>query len=173
MKRLVIINGKGGTGKDTFVVLCRELIEYPSYNFSIVDSVKDIAVQMGWMEYDKSDEARLFLSNLKDSWETFNQGPINKIKARLTGDCNEKCIYFLHMRSPNEIATIKSFAENINYDVITLLVTAKENSKYDGKIKNHADDNVDKMIYDYYIKNDATIMDLKEKAESFIRILEN
>lgn len=52
MLKTVIINGTGGSGKDTFVELCKEYVEkmdnYYIYNRSSVDKIKEAAVIVGW-----------------------------------------------------------------------------------------------------------------------------
>ncbi len=45
-KQIIIINGTGGSGKDTFVEFCSK---YGSImNFSSIDKVKEIATLIGW-----------------------------------------------------------------------------------------------------------------------------
>ena len=47
MKEIVVINGSGGVGKDTFVQFCGEYT--PIMNISSVDKVKEAAkVLAGW-----------------------------------------------------------------------------------------------------------------------------
>ena len=46
MKNIVIINGYGGSGKDTFVEFVSKYNKV--YNFSSVDKVKEIAKLIGW-----------------------------------------------------------------------------------------------------------------------------
>lgn len=41
MKKLIIMNGCGGSGKDTFVKLCRENSSLKINKFSIIDFVKE------------------------------------------------------------------------------------------------------------------------------------
>ena len=46
-KRIVIINGSGGVGKDTFVELCGKFVEVK--NISSVDKVKEAArILVNW-----------------------------------------------------------------------------------------------------------------------------
>lgn len=49
MKKIIIINGTGGSGKDTFVNYCAQFIK--TVNISSVDKVKEAAnilVRMEW-----------------------------------------------------------------------------------------------------------------------------
>ena len=61
-KKIFIINGSGGVGKDTFVELVSEFASI--MNFSSVDKVKDIAKEIGW-NGTKTEKDRKFLSDLK------------------------------------------------------------------------------------------------------------
>ena len=45
-KKIIIINGTGGSGKDTFVEFCSKYANV--FNFSSIDKVKEIAKIIGW-----------------------------------------------------------------------------------------------------------------------------
>jgi len=72
---VVIINGVGESGKDTFVNLCAE--HATVFNLSTVDKVKDVATLFGW-QGDKTPEDRKLLSDLKDAWTKYNNGPFHE-----------------------------------------------------------------------------------------------
>ena len=74
-KIALVINGKGGVGKDTLCELARK--HYKVYNISSVDPIKAIARECGW-DGRKDDKSRRFLSDLK-------------------------ALMFLHIREPKEI----------------------------------------------------------------------
>ena len=61
-KNIIVINGTGGSGKDTFVEYVSKYAKV--YNFSSVDKVKEIAKLIGWTGT-KTDKDRKFLSDLK------------------------------------------------------------------------------------------------------------
>ena len=64
--RVVIVNGTGGSGKDTFVKLCCETkygVATKPKHISTVDKVKEVALTMGWTG-EKTEKDRIFLSNL-------------------------------------------------------------------------------------------------------------
>ena len=53
MIEIIIINGTGGVGKDTFVELCKEYaLKLPYmvniYNYSTITPIKQIAYGIGW-----------------------------------------------------------------------------------------------------------------------------
>ena len=51
MKEVVVINGTGGSGKNTFVSYVSRLVKV--YNFDSVGKVKEIARMTGWMAWVK------------------------------------------------------------------------------------------------------------------------
>ena len=47
--QIVIINGKAGTGKDTFVLMCKDILGATKVlNASTIDFVKEVAEYCGW-----------------------------------------------------------------------------------------------------------------------------
>lgn len=62
MKQILIINGSGGVGKDTFVDLLGEFV--PVKHDSIVNPTKSLAKQVGW-DGKKDERDRKFLAELK------------------------------------------------------------------------------------------------------------
>ena len=172
MKKVIIVNGKGRSGKDTFVALCKCNITDICVEFSIVDEVKMMASQMGWQGL-KRDVDRLFLANLKDIWEDFNGGPSDYLHDIIL--CTAAEYIFVHMRTPIEIDQLKGKLQQNVYQafkVITILVDSNNDiieDNYNGSvIINHADDMVAEYSYDIYISNTGTLDELEEKAKHFI-----
>ena len=64
MKEIVVINGSGGVGKDTFVQFCNEYT--PIMNISSVDKVKEAAKVLAGWNGEKDEKSRKFLSDLKE-----------------------------------------------------------------------------------------------------------
>lgn len=56
-KKIFIINGSGGVGKDAFVKLVSEELDGKVINFSSIDIIKEIAKSCGW-EGGKSERER-------------------------------------------------------------------------------------------------------------------
>ena len=78
MTRAIVINGAGGTGKDSFVLAAvRYLAElgYTASNYSSVDQVKAAALYLGW-DGVKDEKGRQFLSDLKDLATRNYDGPM-------------------------------------------------------------------------------------------------
>lgn len=158
MKKIVVINGTGGSGKDTFVELTSTIRKV--YNVSSIDKVKEIAKTCGW-NGKKDEKDRKFLSDLKILLIKYNDLPFNDICEKIEKFNNsDDEIMFIHIREPEEIKRIVS-----KYNAITLLIKRKG---LDNIETNSSDFNVDNYDYDYYINNDGTIEDLKKEAISFI-----
>lgn len=65
MKKVIVINGAGGSGKDLFVTLVERNLPGQVFNFSSIDPIKEILKTQGWDGMDKSDEWRIKMVNLK------------------------------------------------------------------------------------------------------------
>lgn len=171
--KVVIINGKGGCGKDTFVTMCQDILGADFvYNISTVDYVKEVAKFCGW-DGTKTPENRKFLSDLKDVLTDWKDIPLRKVvtavsaytgAAKLSGT-NNKSVAFIHCREPREIA--KLMRELQNYEPVTMLIRreAAENVEQ----INHADNEVLNYSYDYTVDNNHSLSALRAQAEIFLR----
>jgi len=70
MKKILIINGSGGVGKDTFVELLSKYVP-TLVHISVVDPVKKIAKYIGW-NGSKDEPSRKFLAELKFTIDGYN-----------------------------------------------------------------------------------------------------
>ena len=159
--KVIIINGPGGSGKDSFVKFCKEL--YGNVlSVSTVDYIKTIAKNyLGW-NGQKDEKGRRLLSDLKDATSRYNNLPNKSIDNFVKEWANaEHTLIFIHAREPENI---QYFVDK--YNAITVFVSKEELTKK--HYGNHADDNVFDYIYDWYIDNDGTLEDLKEKAKIFL-----
>lgn len=188
---IVIINGSGGSGKDTFVDKCDKA--YPEYvyikNISTIDPVRKAAEQIIGKEEGKKDNGyRTLLSDIKKAWVKYNQiGPCMYARdiiytyknAYLTRDedgnefydyfresvgFDKPEIFFIHVREPEEIDLFKKFFDNIA--VYTVLVAGARSDPE--TFTNTSDQNVYHFDYDYIIYNNGTERDLEKHAERFI-----
>ena len=160
MKKIVIINGTGGCGKDTFVEYCKKYGRV--FNFSSIDKVKEIAKIIGWTGT-KSEKDRKFLADLNKLTTDFNDMAFNSIKEAVDKFHNSDDEFmFIHIREPEEIErAVETFKAQS-------LLIKRENQEI---IKsNYSDASVENYIYDYIIIN-TTLEELEESAKKFIEEL--
>lgn len=159
-KIIVIINGTGGSGKDTFVEFCSKYTNV--MNFSSIDKVKEVAKVIGWTG-SKTDKDRKFLSDLKKLTTEYNDMAFNSIKDAVTiFKDNEDNLLFIHIREPEEIERAKNA-----FDAKTLLI---KRIGLENISTNYSDASVDNYSYDYIIKN-TTLEELDENAKKFVKKL--
>lgn len=160
-KKVFIINGSGGVGKDTFVNMVGKYIKV--INYSSVKKIKEIAMQGGW-NGSKTEKDRKFLSDLKFLFSEYNDLPFEDMKSIygkfLSVNSKEKCL-FLHIREPEEIERAKQA-----FEARTILVS---NKNVEDIKSNAADANVLNYSYDIEVKNDGTLGDLEDTAKLFIK----
>lgn len=161
-KKVIIINGTGGAGKDTFVSFCAEVKKV--LNVSTVDKVKEAAkILVGW-NGEKDEISRKLLVDLKQLSIAYNDAPTKYIcemaeKFRNSDDN----LMFVHIREADEIEKAKKLL-----GAKTLLIS---NPRVQLITSNNSDGKVNEYKYDYYIENDGTLDDLKEKAKEFVKEL--
>lgn len=162
MKKIVVINGTGGCGKDTFVELCRKHINI--YNFSSIDKVKEVAKVIGWSG-SKSEKDRKFLADLKKLTTDYNDMAFKSIIDAVNIFKNSKDeIMFIHIREPEEI---KRVVDKFGAKSLLIKRAGQELIK-----SNASDANVENYDYDYIIEN-TTLEEYENKAINFIKELGN
>ena len=183
MYHVIIINGSGGKGKDTFAKLCLKLA-YDSNNSAIdentlislrimcnIDSVylvKNLATMAGW-DGTKTENNRKFLSDLKDLLSSWDDVPyketiknINTAIKIINDFNNGDGLIFVHSREPKEIQRyVNYFGSNTCH---TLLV---KNPNVPTVTSNHADKDVENYRYDFVVYNNKDLESLEDKAKLF------
>lgn len=161
-KNIIIINGTGGAGKDTFVSFCSEITGV--LNVSTVDKVKEAArILVGW-NGEKDEVSRKLLVDLKQLSIAYNDAPTKYIQKMAEEFKNsEDTLMFIHIREAEEIEKSKKLL-----NAKTLLIT---NPRVKLITSNDSDGKVNEYQYDYYVINDGTLEDLKNKASEFIEEL--
>ena len=161
-KIAIVINGKGGVGKDTLCELAAK--SFAVKNISSITPIKDIARLCGW-DGSKDDRSRKFLAELKQLCVDYNNYPTLWAKGEYDSFLlSDDEIMFVHIREPEEIA---KFVAATKGEAKTLLVRADERLKR-GAYGNAADDNVENYRYDYYFTNDKTV---EESEREFVALL--
>lgn len=170
MVKVIVINGAGTSGKDTFIDLftevCAEQGTYSVYRFSSVDKVKYFATCMGW-DGVKDDKGRRFLSDIKDAMTRYNDAPFEYMNSMVNElkSYGENCFVFFHVREPEEIHKM------VNRLNASTLFIERPSVKSDS-FTNHADKNVENYHYQYHVMNDGTLLDLKDQAIYLYHLLE-
>ena len=160
MKNIVIINGYGGSGKDTFVEFVSKYNKV--YNFSSVDKVKEIAKLIGW-NGKKDEKDRKFLSDLKKLTTEYNDMSFNSIKDAVNDFNNSDSeIMFIHIREPEEIKRA-----TLEFNAKTLFI---KRDSIDKITSNYSDASVENYNYDYVINN-TTLEDLDTQAKNFYELI--
>jgi hypothetical protein len=164
-KLVVIINGFGGSGKDTLCeVICKH---YKATIISSITPVKEIASKHGW-DGSKDIRSRRFLSELKRAFINYNDLPykylMSEYKKFLESD---KEIMFAHIRESDQIL---QFINGVGSNCITLLIQKNKKLGDQNRYGNYSDDNVTDYNYDFYYNNDKS---LDELEEDFLKFFNN
>lgn len=162
-KRIFIINGMGGCGKDSFVERIQEYMgEGRVRNFSSVDKVKQMAEFSGWGGA-KTDKDRKYLSDLKaltDEYCDMSFKDIHRVVNEFY-ESNREVALFIHIRESWNISrAVAEFGAN------TILV---RNNSVKDITTNKSDADVYNYEYDYIIDNNETLEDLTNKAIKFCK----
>lgn len=168
MKLAIVINGKGGSGKDS---ICDVVASHHSVvNVSSITPIKWVAENFfGWKK-GKTDKDRKFLSDLKKLSTDYNDLPnrycVNEFHKFLSNEDAE--VFFVHIREPENI---EKFIESVDGQCITLLVRGgKSKSEQYG---NHSDDDVENYNYDFVFENNGSYENLDEDFMKFFSQMAN
>jgi chloramphenicol 3-O-phosphotransferase len=160
--RVVVVNGRGGSGKTTFETMVKKIADARDLKVEIcstINYVKQVAKSLGW-DGAKAPKDRKFLSDLKDALTQWNDIPYKKVGETIK-EMEEKGmdVIFIDCREPEEIAR---FVED--YNALTVIVQRGEVVL----LGNHADDNVDNYQYDITIDNSRGLDELLQEATIFV-----
>lgn len=186
--KVVIINGKPQSGKDTFCKYaqgyCDDDESANTLIISSVDPLKEMLTQLGWDET-KTDKIRDMLMDMKQLWVQNQDGPtmflfnnILEFHKACTGEDN---IVFVHIREPEEIKKLVNALtgfESMGIGVISLLVIRKgeEDTPNQPAETRRSDDEalINSYEYDVTINNDEDLIKLQELAAEFVdKLLED
>lgn len=160
-KALIIINGKGGVGKDTLCAFAGRYFRVR--NVSSITPIKEIAVNYGW-KGEKTPKARKFLADLKEVFTQYNDLPTNYLMQQYEEfSAGEEELMFAHIREGKEIDKLK---ERVLGRCITLLI--KRTGDGPENWGNASDDEVENYRYDFVYEN---CLPLDKAEEDFVRFL--
>lgn len=163
MKRIVIINGHPGAGKDAFVKYCEEF--YGSVaNIHTSTPAKMALKVLGWNGILKTPSVRSMLAELmSQSAEEFD-GPF-KYTMESVKQCDDEDLIFIHSREPENISRYVKHLRKGN-NVVTLIVRRPSDEVVIHS--NDSDADVEFFDYDFQIDNSGSLEDLKDKAMTFV-----
>lgn len=161
----IVINGRGGVGKDTLCDIAGEV--YKTVNVSSVTPIKRIALENGW-NGEKTPEARRFLAELKRIFTEYNDLPnryvLSEYDKFLKDTENE--LFFVHIREGEQIDRfIRASRCFDGGHCVTLLITSERCPKSYG---NDSDDMVEQYDYDYTFANDSPLKQAKTDFLAFL-----
>ncbi len=161
-KITIVINGVGGSGKDTLCDMASEVFKVR--NRSSITPIKDIAKLCGW-QGEKTDKARKFLSDMKKVLTEYNEYPLSYLLQEqdefISG---EEEIMFVHIREPEEISKFVNHSKTKTY---TLLITPRDELK-DKVYGNKSDDDVANFDYDFIFANNKPLDIIKGEWIDFL-----
>jgi hypothetical protein len=165
---IIITNGFPRSGKDTFMDFCIDWLKienevFTTVKHSSIDTVKNIATILGWNGV-KGPVSRCMLSDLKDLYTKYFDGPLNEIKEI----SNSVDFVFTAMREPEEILKLETWCRNRYEPCVTVLVQSDRGEK---NHISHSDSKVLEFSYDKIIHNNDTLYELSEQARNFVQEL--
>lgn len=162
---VIVINGSGGSGKDTLVNIIAEHASFAVNNIDSVAKVKECALALGWNGV-KDERGRRLLSDIKqvaiDNGDIPLKYCVSEIETMRFHPL--QVISFVHIREPEEIFKLRTALGN-KYTIKTLLVT---NPNVDAIKSNESDAYVTHFKYDWHLVNDKTLEHLEHLGKLLI-----
>ena len=167
-KKIIIINGKGGCGKDTLCDIAAK--KYDVMNVSSITPIKEMANHIGW-EGGKTPEDRKFLADLKALVTEYNDGANEYVVQKaIAFSKTADDVMFVHIREPEMIEHFKETVKHrIPEDIEILTLLVKRDSQKYLVYGNKADDEVEDYDYDFIYYNSKPI---EEVEADFLPFLE-
>lgn len=154
MKQTVIINGKGGCGKDTFCAQIAASRPTGSVRvFSSIDCIRYVALAGGW-DGEKDEKGRLLLSKLKEAFTEYDDLPFKETKGAWEAFMEDEAaeILFIHIREMSEIEKTAEWIRAQGGRVCTLLIR-RMTPGWRPATGNPSDDGAERGEYDYVYEN--------------------
>lgn len=164
-KHVIIVNGRGGVGKDTICALAEQY--YKAHTISSITPILAVAKCGGWDGH-KTPEARLLLSRLKEIFTAYNDLSFSYcMQQYILFLESDQQILFVHIREPEEI---ERFRKAVGARCRTMLVRRRK-VEAEGTLGNRADDSVLDYHYNYYFDNDGALEHLPESVHAFFDVV--
>lgn len=162
-KVVIVINGKGGSGKDAVCNIVAK--RYKVTTISAITPIKNVAAVAGW-NGEKDDKSRKMLSDLKMLFIEYNDLPYKYIMGEIDKFlASENEIMFIHCREKSEIDKVIRGAP---VKVYTLLIKRTDEFFVQREYGNASDDLVESYDYDFrYVGNNKTKLDLEKSFNEY------
>lgn len=168
-RTIVVINGKGGVGKDTLIQALKDTGLAKVFNVSSIDPFRDMTKDFSPPKR-KSNTYRLLLSNLKKTIDTYyeqeygitysNNYLMVQLRIFLCNSSDDKEILFVHIREPENIESFLTYAGtelSLRFDTDTVLCTMLiKSDRAQIDYGNDSDNNVENYNYDYIFESNGT-----------------
>lgn len=184
MRKLVITNGTGGAGKDTFCQMVKKELEeigFETWRYSYVDFTRNMLHEFADIDTSKkTDKDRKLLAAINRALEEYDDIPFkdccdlindfllsfqNRYEPMTdTYEKNDTDFIFLDVRSPEIINRFKEKYKNV-YTVLVDNGKLTDSTPEDLNVKNYD--------YDYMINNTGTLCDLEQQAHDFVTYILN
>ncbi|MGN1116711.1 MAG: hypothetical protein ACI4TH_09090 [Candidatus Ornithomonoglobus sp.] len=162
MKLVIVINGRGGVGKDTLCLAAAK--KFKVMNVSSITPIKELAASCGW-KGEKDNASRRFLSELKRVTIEYNDYPtkwtLERCKEFIASDAE---VMFVHIR---EGAEIEKFISACPVKAVTLLIRGGKRFNI-SNYGNASDDDVENYKYDFSYVNDTPLREVESKFCAFL-----
>ncbi len=162
-KIVIIINGKGGAGKDTVCEITARFFKVKI--ISAITPIKEIAAQFGW-KGEKDSKSRKFLSDLKRTFIEYNDLPNRYLEEEyLKFKTSDVDILFVHIRESDQI---DDFKRRVDGKCVTMLVRSPRIEESNKQYGNASDDRVEDYTYDYSYTNEKPLESLTADFMNYI-----
>jgi len=161
MKKIIVING-AGIGKYKFLDKLNKFRDFTI--LSSVTKVKEISKMLGWDDKTLNEKDRKLISDIKDAYTNYNNGPINDIINGVENSSTDLNIVLSREKNDNEQL------KNIYKDNIKFVHFSRVGVSV--KFQNHADQgiydyNYDKVMLVFNNSIDSNIKEFLELIDSF------
>lgn len=165
-KIVIIINGKGGVGKDTVCEIAAR--HYRAKTVSAITPIKEIACKCGW-NGEKDKKSRKFLSDLKRVFIEYNDLPNQYLEKKYQEFMKDDCdILFVHIRENDQI---DDFRRRVSAKCVTMLVKSPKIDACAEEYGNYSDDHAEDYEYDYCFINGRNREELEADFLKFLNTL--